>query len=245
MRLNKFISESGACSRREADKWIEQGRVSVNGVAAMLGTQVGEGDEVHIDGEPLGSKKRAIYIALNKPVGIECTTNPHIENNVVAFVGYPERIFPVGRLDKDSEGLILLTNNGDIVNGILRAENYHEKEYIVELDRPVTEISINILASGVRILGVMTQPCKVARINQRTLRITLTQGLNRQIRRMCSALGYQVRRLQRVRIMNIHLGQMGLGKWRLLTEAEIKGLSRPAMAKQRRVDTGGPQSGTV
>ncbi len=245
MRLNKFISESGACSRREADKWIEQGRVSVNGAAAVLGTQVGESDEVCIDGEPLGSKKRAIYIALNKPVGIECTTNSSVDNNVVEFVGYPERIFPVGRLDKDSEGLILLTNNGDIVNGILRAENYHEKEYIVELDRPVTEISMNILASGVRILGVMTQPCKVARINQRTLRITLTQGLNRQIRRMCSALGYQVRRLQRVRIMNIHLGQMGVGKWRLLTEAEIKGLSRPALAKQRRVDAGGPQSGAV
>jgi 23S rRNA pseudouridine2604 synthase len=243
MRLNKFISESGACSRREADKWIEQGRVSVNGVAAVLGTQVGESDEVCIDGEPLGSKKRAIYIALNKPVGIECTTDPRVENNVVEFVGYPERIFPVGRLDKDSEGLILLTNNGDIVNGILRAENYHEKEYIVELDRPVTEMTMNILASGVRILGVMTQPCKVARINQRTLRIILTQGLNRQIRRMCSSLGYQVRRLQRVRIMNIHLGQMGVGKWRLLTEAEIKGLSRPALAKQRRVDAGGPQSG--
>lgn len=243
MRLNKFISESGACSRREADKWIEQGRVSINGKPAVLGTQVNDADQVYIDGEPVGMKKRAIYIALNKPVGIECTTNMSVENNVVDFVGYPERIFPVGRLDKDSEGLILLTNNGDIVNGILRAENHHEKEYIVEVDRPITDISVNIMASGVRILGVMTRPCQVSRVNQRTVRIILTQGLNRQIRRMFSSLGYQVRHLQRVRIMNIHLGQMGIGKWRLLTEAEIKGLSRPALAKLRRVDARGPEFG--
>ena len=161
-------------------------------------------------------------------------TERHIAGNIVDFVDHPERVFPIGRLDKDSEGLILLTNNGDIVNGILRAEHDHEKEYIVELDRPVTDIAINILSTGVRILGVTTKPCGVTKINQRTLRMVLTQGLNRQIRRMCSSLGYQVRRLQRVRIMNIHLGQMGVGKWRVLTEAEIKGLSRPALAKQRR-----------
>ena len=234
MRLNKFISESGACSRREADKLIEQGRVSINGAAAVLGTQVGDTDQVAIDGVPLGEKKRPIYLALNKPGGITCTTDARIEGNIVEFVNHPERVYPIGRLDKDSEGLILLTNNGDIVNGILRAEHDHEKEYIVELDRPITDIAINIMSSGVRILGVTTKPCTITKINARTLRMVLTQGLNRQIRRMCSSLGYQVRRLQRVRIMNIHLGQMGVGKWRLLTEAEIKGLTRPALAKQRR-----------
>ena len=234
MRLNKFISESGACSRREADKLIEQGRVSINGATAVLGTQVSDADAVCIDGAPIGEKKRPIYLALNKPVGITCTTDQRIEGNIVDFVNYPERVYPIGRLDKDSQGLILLTNNGDIVNGILRAEHDHEKEYIVELDRPVTDISINILQSGVRILGVTTKPCVVTKINQRTLRMVLTQGLNRQIRRMCSSLGYQVRRLQRVRIMNVHMGQMGVGKWRLLTEAKIKGLARPALAKMRR-----------
>jgi 23S rRNA pseudouridine2604 synthase len=234
MRLNKFISESGHCSRREADKLIEQGRVSINGSSAVLGTQVSEADEVCIDGAPVGAKKRPIYLALNKPVGITCTTDPRVEGNIVEFVNYPERVYPIGRLDKDSQGLILLTNNGDIVNGILRAEYDHEKEYIVELDRPVTDISINIMQSGVRILGVTTKPCVVTKINQRTLRMVLTQGLNRQIRRMCSSLGYQVRKLQRVRIMNVHLGQMGVGKWRVLTEAEVKGLSRPALSKSRR-----------
>ena len=234
MRLNKFISESGACSRREADKLIEQGRVSINGAPAVLGTQVGDTDEVAIDGVPLGHRKRPIYLALNKPVGITCTTDSRIAGNIVDFVNHPERVYPIGRLDKDSEGLILLTNNGDIVNGILRAEHDHEKEYIVELDRPVTDIAINILSSGVRILGVTTKSCTITKINSRTLRMVLTQGLNRQIRRMCSSLGYQVRRLQRVRIMNIHLGLMGVGKWRLLTEAEIKGLTRPALAKPRR-----------
>jgi 23S rRNA pseudouridine2604 synthase len=245
MRLNKFIGESGACSRREADKWIEQGRVSINGVTAVLGTQVNEGDQVCIDGQPIGAKKRPVYLALNKPVGITCTADPRVEGNIIEFVGHPERIFPIGRLDKDSEGLILLTNDGDIVNGILRANYGHEKEYIVELDRPITDLSIDMLSNGVKILGVMTKPCKVWRVNQRTVRMILTQGLNRQIRRMCSALGYQVRRLQRVRIMNVHLGQMGVGKWRLLTDAEVKGLARPALAKQRGLDAVGPESGAA
>lgn len=245
MRLNKYIGESGACSRREADKWIEQGRVSVNGVTAVLGTQVNEGDQVCIDGQPIGAKKRAVYLALNKPVGITCTADPRVAGNIIDFIGHSERIFPIGRLDKDSEGLILLTNDGDIVNGILRANYGHEKEYIVELDRPITDLSIDLLSKGVRILGVMTKPCKVWRVNQRTIRMILTQGLNRQIRRMCSALGYQVRRLQRVRIMNVHLGQMGVGKWRVLTEAEVKGLARPALAKQRGVDAVGPKSGAA
>jgi 23S rRNA pseudouridine2604 synthase len=224
VRLNKFISETGVCSRREADQWIEAGRVTCNGQPAVLGTQVGDGDEVRIDGQPLGAKKKPIYIALNKPVGITCTSEPHIKDNIVDLIGHAERIFPVGRLDKDSEGLILLTNNGDIVNEILRAENNHEKEYVVTVDRPITDLSLSMLASGVRIMGEMTKPCQVTRVNRQSFRIVLVQGLNRQIRRMCSALGYQVRRLQRVRIMHIHLGAMGVGKWRNLTEAELAGL---------------------
>lgn len=224
MRLNKYISETGACSRREADKWIEQGRVTCNGVPAVLGTQVSDGDEVCIDGKPIGAKKRPVYIALNKPVGITCTSESHVERNIIDLVSHQERIFPVGRLDKDSEGLILLTNDGDIVNEILRVENNHEKEYIVTVERPITDLSLGILASGVRVMGEMTRPCRVERVTQQSFRIILTQGLNRQIRRMCSALGYQVRRLQRVRIMHIHLGQMGIGKWRNLTPEELAGL---------------------
>ena len=245
MRLNKFISETGICSRREADRWIEAGRVAVNGQPATLGTQVGSGDAVTVDGEPLAAPSRHVYLALNKPAGITCTTERDVAGNIVEFVGFPERIFPVGRLDKDSEGLILLTNDGDIVNGILRAQYGHEKEYIVELDRPITDLNINLLASGVRILGVMTRPCKVWRMNQRTIRMVLTQGLNRQIRRMCSALGYQVRRLQRVRIMNVHLGKTAVGRWRLLSDAEVKGLSRPALSKLRGIDAVRPKSGAA
>jgi 23S rRNA pseudouridine2604 synthase len=224
MRLNKYISETGVCSRREADKWIEAGRVSCNGVRAVLGTQVGDSDEIRIDGELLVRRPAPIYIALNKPVGITCTTEEHVEGNIIDLVGMEARIFPIGRLDKESEGLILLTNDGDIVNEILRAENNHEKEYLVTVDRFVTDLSLSMLASGVKIMGVLTKPCKVGRIDDSSFRIILTQGLNRQIRRMCSALGYQVRRLQRVRIINIHLGDLGLGKWRNLTTAELRGL---------------------
>ena len=191
MRLNKFISETGICSRREADKWIEAGRITCNGAPAVLGTRVGDGDEVCVDGKPLGRKKKPIYIALNKPAGITCTSEPHVKDNIVDLVGHTERIFPVGRLDKDSEGLILLTNDGDIVNEILRSENNHEKEYLVTVDRPITDLSLDMMARGVRIMGEMTKPCRVARIGPQSFRIILTQGLNRQIRRMCSALGYQ------------------------------------------------------
>jgi 23S rRNA pseudouridine2604 synthase len=224
VRLNKYISETGVCSRREADKWIEQGRVSCNGVAAALGTQVAAGDDIRVDGKPIGAKKKHIYIALNKPPGITCTSETQVDRNIIDFVGHTERIFPIGRLDKDSEGLILLTNNGDIVNEILRVENNHEKEYLVTVERAITDLSLSMMAGGVRIMGEMTRPCRVERVNQRSFRIVLTQGLNRQIRRMCSALGYRVRRLQRVRIMHIHLGQMGEGKWRNLTTAELTGL---------------------
>ncbi len=224
MRLNKYISETGVCSRREADKWIEAGRVTCNGERAVLGTQVAAGDEVRIDGELIGAKQKHIYIALNKPPGVTCTTEAHIEDNIIDFVGHEERIFPIGRLDKDSEGLILLTNHGDIVNEILRSENNHEKEYIVRVDRPITDLSLKMMAGGVKIMGVLTKPCKVSRIDQESFRIILTQGLNRQIRRMCSALGYKARRLQRVRIMNIRLGTLGPGQWRNLSEAELAGL---------------------
>jgi len=224
VRLNKYISETGVCSRREADKWIDAGRVSCNGQLAALGTRIVDGDEVCIDGKPIGAKKRQIYIALNKPVGVTCTTEAHIEDNIIDLIGHPERIFPIGRLDKDSEGLILLTNNGDIVNEILRSENNHEKEYIVTVDRPITDLSLKMMASGVKIMGELTKPCQVSRIDQESFRMILTQGLNRQIRRMCSALGYKAQRLQRVRIMNIHLGNLSSGRWRHLTDPERAGL---------------------
>jgi len=226
MRLNKYISETGVCSRREADKWIEAGRVTCNGQRAALGTQVGVGDEVRIDGEPIGVKKKPIYIALNKPPGVTCTTEAHIKDNIIELVGYPERIFPIGRLDKDSQGLILLTNDGDIVNEILRSENNHEKEYVVTVDRPITDLALRMMAGGVKIMGEVTKPCTVTRIGSLEFRMILTQGLNRQIRRMCSALGYRAQRLERVRIMNVHLENLGAGQWRHLTQPELAGLLR-------------------
>ena len=224
MRLNKYISETGVCSRREADKWISQGRVTLNHAPATLGHQVASGDEVRVDGNLIGAKKQAIYIALNKPVGITCTTDARVEDNIVRFVGHSERIFPVGRLDKDSEGLILLTNDGDIVNEILRSENEHEKEYIVSVNRPITDLSLKMLAGGVKIMGVITKPCKIERVDAETFRMVLTQGLNRQIRRMCSALGYRVQHLKRVRIINVHVGALRAGEWRYLSQSEVEGL---------------------
>jgi 23S rRNA pseudouridine2604 synthase len=224
MRLNKYISETGLCSRREADARIEAGRVTINGQVATLGMQVAEGDIVGVDGQVVGAPQKHVYLALHKPVGIICTTERDVAGNIVDFVGYRERIFPIGRLDKDSEGLILLTNNGDIVNQILRSENEHEKEYVVTVDRPVTPLFLSGMASGVRILGTVTKPCKVTRISQNTFRIVLTQGLNRQIRRMCSFFGYKVARLQRVRIINLTLDGLKPGQWRELTPAEVRGL---------------------
>jgi 23S rRNA pseudouridine2604 synthase len=224
MRLNKYISETGVCSRREADAWIEAGRVTINGAPATLGTKVGENDRVCVDGREVGRARQHVYIALNKPVGITCTTERHIAGNIVDFVKHRERIFPIGRLDKDSEGLILLTNNGDIVNEILRVENEHEKEYLVTVDRPVTPIFLNGMASGVRILGTVTKPCRVTRVAPATFKIVLTQGLNRQIRRMCSFFGYKVVRLQRTRIINITLEGLKVGQWRELSAAEARGL---------------------
>ena len=238
MRLNKYISETGVCSRREADKLIEAGRVTCNGALAALGTQVGETDEVRIDGRLLGLRKKPIYIALNKPAGITCTTETHVEGNIIDLVGHKERIFPIGRLDKDSEGLILLTNDGDIVNEILRSENNHEKEYLVTVERPVTDLSLKMMADGVKIMGEVTKPCKVSRVNAKTFRMILTQGLNRQIRRMCSALGYRVQHLRRIRIINIGLGALAPGEWRDLAEAEVA-----ALLPRRRPASGGEPSG--
>lgn len=224
MRLNKYISETGSCSRREADAWIEAGRVSINGQPATLGTKVNETDQVCVDGRPIGGARQHVYIALNKPVGITCTTERDVAGNIVDFVGHKERIFPIGRLDKDSEGLILLTNNGDIVNEILRAENEHEKEYAVTVDRTVTPIFLNGMATGVRILGTVTKPCRVTRTGPASFKVVLTQGLNRQIRRMCSFFGYKVVRLQRTRIINVTLDGLKVGQWRELSQAEVRGL---------------------
>ncbi|MDW0113193.1 23S rRNA pseudouridine(2604) synthase RluF [Sporosarcina saromensis] len=220
MRINKYLSEAGIVSRRGADKWIEDGRVTINGQPAELGSRVEQGDTVHVDGKLVKTEEQLVYIALNKPVGITSTTERHIEGNVVDFVNHPLRIFHIGRLDKDSDGLLLLTNDGDIVNEILREEHGHEKEYIVTVDRPLTKEFIQQMEAGVEILDTRTKPCKVKQLGPRKFNITLTQGLNRQIRRMCSALGYNVRRLQRTRIMNIHLGNLPVGQWRDLTTQE-------------------------
>jgi 23S rRNA pseudouridine2604 synthase len=225
MRINKFISETGICSRREADKWVEAGRVTINGVKAELGSQAEKTDEICVDGQPIGMKKTSLYIAFNKPVGITCTTERQIAGNIIDFIGHEDRIFPIGRLDKDSEGLILLTNNGDIVNQILRAENSHAKEYIVTVNRIVTPQFLKGMSEGVPILGTVTQPCEVNRISDYVFRIILTQGLNRQIRRMCAHFEYQVRRLQRIRIMNITLNGIQSGSWRELSAAELNQLN--------------------
>ncbi|HSW12810.1 MAG TPA: 23S rRNA pseudouridine(2604) synthase RluF [Solimonas sp.] len=225
MRLNKYISETGVCSRRAADSWIEAGRVQVNGQVAVLGTQVNEGDEVLVDGQPVGRRQQQhVYIALNKPPGITCTTEQHIRGNIVDYIHHKERIFPIGRLDKDSDGLILLTSNGDIVNEILRSENNHEKEYVVTVDQWVTDDFVQGMAGGVPILDTLTQPCRVWRTAPRTFHIVLTQGLNRQIRRMCDHFSYEVRRLQRIRIINVELGELRPGQWRDLTPAELQQL---------------------
>ncbi|HUS27674.1 MAG TPA: 23S rRNA pseudouridine(2604) synthase RluF [Kofleriaceae bacterium] len=237
MRLNKYLSESGACSRREADTFISEGRVTVNGAPAALGTQVNEGDDVRLDGDRVGTarkKVKPVYIALNKPVGITCTTERHVAGNIVDFVDHPERVFPIGRLDKDSEGLILLTNDGDIVNEVLRAEHNHEKEYVVAVDKPFDADFVTKMSSGVRLSDATTKPCKVEKLGAKVFRIVLTQGLNRQIRRMTEAFGYTVEALQRVRIMHIKLGQLPLGRWRNLSDQEVAALfpKKPAQQPQ-------------
>ncbi|MCC8035898.1 MAG: pseudouridine synthase [Rikenellaceae bacterium] len=222
-RINKYITDAGYCSRREADAYIAQGRVTINGREAVLGDMVGDMDSVEVDGERVGRRKKPpIYIACNKPVGVTCTSERSDKSNIIDFLGYKERIFPVGRLDKDSEGLILLTNDGDIVNKILRAGNNNPKEYIVTVDKPVTESFLKEMAAGVKILGVRTKPCRIFKKNNTTFVIHLTQGLNRQIRRMCQALGYRVVRLKRIRVINITLGSLEPGRWRYLTPEEVR-----------------------
>ncbi|MFB2516309.1 23S rRNA pseudouridine(2604) synthase RluF [Lysinibacillus capsici] len=220
MRINKYLSETGIISRRGADKWIAEGKVTINGELATVGSQVETGDIVCVNGKEVKKEQQLVYIALNKPVGITSTTERHIKGNVVDFVNHPLRIFHIGRLDKESEGLLLLTNDGDIVNKILRAENHHEKEYIVQVDKSITAQFIQKMGAGVDILDTTTLPCHVEKISDKVFKIILEQGLNRQIRRMCSALGYSVKRLQRIRIMNIKLGNLKVGQWRDLTEKE-------------------------
>lgn len=220
-RLNKFISETGFCSRREADKYIEEGRVTVNGNLPEMGAKVSDADDVLIDGKPLKAKPKLVYIAYNKPVGITCTTERKIQSNIVKAVNYPERIFPIGRLDRPSEGLIFLTNEGDIVNKILRAGNNHEKEYVVTVDKPLNRQFVNKMANGIPILDTVTKKCKVKQTGPQQFTIVLTQGLNRQIRRMCEYLGYEVVTLKRTRIMNVTLKGLKVGQWRHLTEQEM------------------------
>lgn len=220
VRINKFFTEQGLCSRRAADRLIEEGRVLVNGRRAVLGDQVRDEDVVMLDGCRVSRQRDTVYLAYHKPVGVTCTTDVQIPGNIITAVGYPTRIFPIGRLDKDSSGLILLTNDGDIVNRILRVEFGHEREYVVALDRPYPDSVLRSLAQGVTVLGKPTRPCRTSRINQKGLRITLTEGRNRQIRRMCAALGYRVLALVRVRIMHIQLGTLRVGQWRYLSARE-------------------------
>ncbi|MBM7605143.1 23S rRNA pseudouridine2604 synthase [Metabacillus crassostreae] len=220
MRINKYISESGKTSRRGADKLISEGRVTINGKPAKIGSQVEPGDDVLVNGAPVRLAPNYVYIALNKPVGITSTTEKGVKGNIVDLVNHPLRIFNIGRLDKDSDGLILLTNDGDIVNEILRAENKHEKEYIVSVDKPITPDLLKRMSEGVKILDTVTLPCEVRQLSKFDFQIILTQGLNRQIRRMCAELGYEVFRLQRTRIMNIHLGNLPPGQWRDLSKKE-------------------------
>ena len=225
-RLNKYISDTGLCSRREADKLIEQKRVTVNNKPPELGTKIGVGDIVKVDGKVVGAvakdKSDRVYIVYNKPIGITCTTERHVKGNIIDAIGHKERIFPVGRLDKPSEGLIILTSDGDIVNKILRAENAHDKEYEVTVNQPISERFVKRMARGVPILGTVTKPCVVKPTGKNKFTIILTQGLNRQIRRMCEFLGYEVTKLKRTRIMHLELGSLKPGQWRNLTAQELK-----------------------
>ena len=224
IRLNKYIASSGLCSRREADTLIESGKVTINGEVAVQGSKVMDGDVVLVNGMKVTPEDDMIYIAFNKPLGVTCTTDKRDPSNIIDYIGFDERIFPVGRLDKNSSGLILLTNDGSIVNKLLRAENGHEKEYLVTVNRPYDKNFIRSMESGVPVLGQLTLPCKLKPAGDKTFKIILHQGLNRQIRRMCEYLGYKVTRLKRIRFMNITLGDLETGKWRYLTSSEKKEL---------------------
>ena len=227
IRINKFLSSLGTYSRRQVDKLIEEKRIRVNKKYAKLGIRVSTNDEITIDGELIlikSKKKKPVYLILNKPIGIECTTNLNVNNNIIDFLGYPKRIFPVGRLDKDSEGIIFLTNDGDIVNKILRSENNNEKEYEVRVNKKINSDFLNQMSSGVKIKNVTTKPCKIEKINNYTFKIILTQGLNRQIRKMCRHFNYKVKNLKRTRIINISLGSLKIGKFRKFTPYELESL---------------------
>lgn len=226
IRINKFLSDAGLCSRREADRYIKEGKVEIDGVKAEMGSKVKPDNTVTFFGKPVQKNEEKVLIAFNKPVGIVCTTSKKDPNNIVDFINYPTRIYPVGRLDKDSEGLILLTNDGSLVNSILRARYGHDKEYIVTVNKEITEDFVKHMSEGVPLLDTVTRPCRVTVINKNTFRIVLTQGLNRQIRRMCEYLGYRVTKLVRVRIMNITLGKLKSGTWRYVTAREMKELNR-------------------
>ena len=245
VRLNKYLSEAGVCSRRQADRYVEAGRITVDGVLAVMGQKVlphqkscVDGREVHagqkmdLEGKEIQLKSRRIVLAVNKPQGIVCTTEKREKDNIVDFIGYPERIYPMGRLDKDSEGLILMTNDGELMDQILRARNYHEKEYIVRVNRPVTMDFVDQMSKGVAILDTVTRPCEVEKIGPYMFRIVLTQGLNRQIRRMCEALDYRVRWLKRVRVMNINLGHLPSGEYREVKGRELEELLKMAGCKR-------------
>jgi 23S rRNA pseudouridine2604 synthase len=239
MRINNYISSAGICSRRQADELISQGRVKINGQKAEIGQDVNPGDKVEVNGEYLKPVKDFVYIVLNKPVGITCTTERHIKGNIIDFINHPERIFPIGRLDKESEGLILLTSDGSIVNEILMDKNKYEKEYIVSVNNEITSAFIEGMSKGVRIFNPVkntytrTNRCKVVKIDSHIFKIILTQGLNRQIRRMCSNFGYEVIKLKRIRIMNIDLRNLPVGKWRNLTKEEVKSLLAAKKADTR------------
>lgn len=228
VRINKFLSEAGVCSRREADRKIENGEITINDRVAVTGDKVMPGDAVYVNGRPVKKEEEMILLVLNKPAGIVCTAEKREKNNVIDFLKYPKRIYPIGRLDKDSEGLLLMTNNGEIVNKIMRAGNMHEKEYIVTVNKPVSDSFVRGLAGGVPLveLNTTTRKCKVEKIGNRKIRIILTQGLNRQIRRMCEYFGYRVEKLERVRIMNIKLGDLKPGEYREVTEEEYKKLMK-------------------
>ena len=224
IRLNKYLSDAGICSRRQADRWIEEKRITVNGEIAGMGMKVAPDSEVCLDGKLIKKEEKKVLLAMNKPAGIVCTAEKRERNNIVDYMKYPKRIYPVGRLDKDSTGLLLLTNDGELVNKIMRAGNYHEKEYLVSVNKPVTEEFCRKMSRGVAILDTVTRPCKVEKTGEKSFRIILTQGLNRQIRRMCETLGYRVMTLQRVRIMNIRLGSLKEGTWRNIEGKERKEL---------------------
>ena len=236
VRLNKYLSDAGVCSRRQADRYVEEGRITIDGKPALMGQKVTPAQTICLDGKEVMVNRKRIVLAVNKPQGIVCTTEKREKDNIVDFIGYPERIYPMGRLDKDSEGLILMTNDGELMDQILRARNYHEKEYIVRVNKPVTMDFLKHMREGVEILDTVTRPCKVDKIGPSMFKIVLTQGLNRQIRRMCEALDYRVRWLKRVRIMNINLGQLPVGEYREVTGRELDELMR-LLSHNRRQQT--------